>query len=322
MFPAAQFDPSTEDSIYIGAIDPTNPDTVYIRSSGLVTGGQSRLTVVTNASSAKPTFTTARIFDVEAGFAGRSDRRAPGTGALVRRLEGLRGHQGRRPLDGVDLGSRSSPRSRTSSCSASRRAGNELWACSAEVSGFIAGVSTDDGATFTPKLPLLGALTGPIACAANQGEAGVACHTAANSSQCGPAYQTFCGFYGCGIPEGGTGGRRPTGDAEGKPSGSSSTCNVSFVGLCRCGGGAMFAGAVAIAASPSGASEIAAAEGRWHPPAWMSVKSHSLRSRGVRRYDFLCHLDVPPPGATAACRHPSTASGPPAAVSPGRVSRA
>ena len=36
-------------------------------------------------------------------------------------------------------------------CLATR--GDELWTCSAEVSGFVLGVSTDDGATFTAKLP-------------------------------------------------------------------------------------------------------------------------------------------------------------------------
>src|SRR5579859_2422246 len=70
--PPAQYDPSTEDSVYIGAIDPNDIDRVYIRSSGLTTGGRSRLTVVNGASSASPTFTTAHIFEVEAGFSGES----------------------------------------------------------------------------------------------------------------------------------------------------------------------------------------------------------------------------------------------------------
>ncbi len=245
--PSAQYDPSTEDTIFIGAVDPSNPDTVYIRSSGLVTGGQSRLTIVTNASSAKPTFTTARIFDVEAGFAGEATGELLG---LALSSDGSKIYVGTKE-DGLWMASTSDLKFTKKSdivvqCLATR--GNELWACSAEVSGFIAGVSTDDGATFTPKLPLLGALTGPIACAPGEGEAGAGCNTSANSSQCGPAYQTFCGYYGCGIPEGGTGSSDgTTGDAEGKPAPSSSTCDVSFVGLCRCGGGAMLAGAVAIA---------------------------------------------------------------------------
>jgi photosystem II stability/assembly factor-like uncharacterized protein len=249
--PAAQYDPSTEDSIYIGAIDPSNADTVYMRSSGLVTGGQSRLTVVTNASSAKPTFTTARIFDVEAGFSGESTGELLG---LALSSDGSKVYVGTKE-DGLWMASASDLKftkkhDMVVQCLATR--GTELWACSAEVSGFILGVSTDDGTTFTSKLPLLGALTGPIACAPNQGEAGIGCHASANSSECEPSYETFCGYYGCGIPEGGagssSGGSSGTGDAEGNPAPSSSTCNVSFVGICKCGGGAMFAGAVGIAA--------------------------------------------------------------------------
>ncbi len=249
--PAAQYDPTSEDSIYIGAIDPSNADTVYMRSSGLVTGGQSRLTVVTNASSAKPTFTTARIFDVEAGFSGESTGELLG---LALSSDGSKVYVGTKE-EGLWMASASDLKFTKKSnivvqCLATR--GTELWACSAEVSGFILGVSTDDGATFTSKLPLLGALTGPIACAPNQGEAGVGCHASANSSDCETAYETFCDNFGCGIPEGGAGSSSSggTGDAEGKPapSSSSSTCDVSFVGICRCGGGAMFAGSIAIAA--------------------------------------------------------------------------
>jgi photosystem II stability/assembly factor-like uncharacterized protein len=242
--PSAQYDPTTEDSIYIGAIDPSNIDRVYIRSSGLTTGGQSRLTVVDGASTASPTFSTARIFEVEAAFTGGM------TGELLGfalSADGSKIYVGSKE-DGLWMASKSDLKFTKKSsiivqCLATR--GNELWACSAEVSGFIAGVSIDDGATFTPKLPCLGALTGPIACAPGSNEAGAACHTAQNSSQCGPAYENFCSYYSCGINECGTG------DNEGKPppspSKSSSSCDVSFVGICRCGGGAVLAAAFAIA---------------------------------------------------------------------------
>ncbi len=62
--PAAQYDWMTEDTIYIGAVDPTDADRVYLRSSGLPTGGRSRLTVFQGAPGGTPTFTTAHIFDV------------------------------------------------------------------------------------------------------------------------------------------------------------------------------------------------------------------------------------------------------------------
>jgi hypothetical protein len=44
--------------------------------------------------------------------------------------------------------------------------GNDLWACSDEPSCFVAGVSQDDGKTFTAKMHLL-SIQGPIQCPAN-----------------------------------------------------------------------------------------------------------------------------------------------------------
>ena len=232
--PAAEFDPTTEDGIYIGAIDPTNADRVYVRSAGLQTGGRSRLTVFTRTPT--PAFSTADVFDVEAGFAGEA------TGELLGFAlspDGSKIYIGTKE-EGLWVAATSDMKFTKKSsivvqCLATR--GSELWACSAEVNGFVAGVSTDDGATFTPKLPLLGALTGPIACAENAN--GAACSTTENSSQCGPAYAMFCAYYGCGEPEGGTG------DEEGAPppARSSSQCDVSLLGG---GGGAMLAGAVAL----------------------------------------------------------------------------
>ncbi len=69
--PKNQFDPTLEIGIYIGAVDPTNANRLYLRSRGQPTGGESRLTAVTlSADGGPPTFTTVRIFDVEAGFSG------------------------------------------------------------------------------------------------------------------------------------------------------------------------------------------------------------------------------------------------------------
>ncbi len=249
VFPAAQYDYNTEDSVYIAAIDPSNIDRVYLRSSGIVTGGRSRLTVV-NSASTTPQFATAQIFEVEAGMSGEM------TGELLGfalSSDGQKVYVGTKE-DGLWEASASDLKFTKKSsiivqCLATR--GNELWACSAAVSGFVAGVSTDDGATFTAKLPLIGDLTGPIACAPNA--AGAACSATQNSSQCGPAFQTFCLQNTCG-PAGDGGTTTPTGDGgtttgddEGKPaSQSSSMCSVSFVGICRCWGGAMFAGSLAV----------------------------------------------------------------------------
>jgi hypothetical protein len=244
--PSAQYDYTTEDSVYIGAVDPSNIDRVYLRSSGILTGGRSRLTVVTNASTTAQ-FATAQIFTVEAGMSGEM------TGELLGFAlspDGQKVFVGTKE-DGLWEASASDLKftqksTKVIQCLATR--GNELWACSAAVSGFVAGVSTDDGVTFTPKLPLIGSLSGPIACAPNA--MGAACNTTQNSSQCGPAYDSFCGFYGCGEPEGGTttpaadGGT--TGDAGTKTPPASSACDVSFIGICRCWGGAAAAAGFAV----------------------------------------------------------------------------
>ena len=221
--PPDQFDPSTEDSIYIGAVDPTDADRVYIRSNGVLTGGKSRLTVFVRQADASPPFTTAKIFDVGAqmgltgellGFALSED----GSKIYVGSQE-----SGLWVGSAADLTFHQTNASLIVQCLATH--GSELWACSAAVSGFVAGVSTNDGATFTAKLPLIGSLTGPIACPANP--QGAACGTDANSSQCVAAYQTFCTTEICDA-DGGKTAPATT------PKKASSSCNVGVVG----GGGA------------------------------------------------------------------------------------
>jgi hypothetical protein len=240
MLPAGEYDPSMEDEIFIGAVDPTNADRVYIRSSALQTGGKSRLTVVNGASTA-PTFANVDVFDVGPAMSGEI------TGELLGFAlspDGSKVYVGTKE-SGLFVAATSDLKftnksSKIVQCLATR--GTELWMCSAEVSGFVLGMSTDDGETFTAKLPTLGDLTGPIACAANP--SGHACNTTQNTSSCGPDYMTFCMNFGCGAPEAGPGDSEV---ASAPPaSKSSSTCNVSLIGLVGCGGGAMLAGAVAI----------------------------------------------------------------------------
>jgi hypothetical protein len=75
-------------------------------------------------------------------------------------------------------------------CLATR--GAELWACSDAVSGFIFGSSLDDGRCFTPKLPLLTNVAGPIQCAPNPGGP-FACSATSNASACtSAAFQDLC----------------------------------------------------------------------------------------------------------------------------------
>jgi hypothetical protein len=55
------FDPTTEDSVYIGGVDPTDPQRLYLRSSAAVSGGRSRLFMTTDGGGSFTTQTTFQI---------------------------------------------------------------------------------------------------------------------------------------------------------------------------------------------------------------------------------------------------------------------
>jgi hypothetical protein len=78
-------------------------------------------------------------------------------------------------------------------CLASRA--GELWACSDEASGFLAGVSTNGGTCFTPRLHFTG-IQAPIACDAD----------AAGATCTGQPFEMVCRMWGtCPDPDGGAG---------------------------------------------------------------------------------------------------------------------
>jgi len=142
----APLNPNLETAVYIGAVDPENEDIVYLRSEG-----QSRLSVTQNAGQ---TFQSVRTLDDEMlGLALSADGSKIYIGSVA---------------DGLLVAPTSTfAFTQTSTihvqCLVTR--GTDLWACSDEVSGFVAGVSQNDGKTFTPVLHLLG-IEGPIECPA------------------------------------------------------------------------------------------------------------------------------------------------------------
>lgn len=142
----APLDPSVETAVYIGAVDPTRADVVYLRSEG-----QSRLSVTQNAGQS---FQSVRTMDDEMlGLALSPDGSKIYIGSVA---------------DGLLVAPTTSfAFTQTSTihvqCLVTR--GTDLWACSDEVSGFVAGVSQNDGKTFTPVLHLLG-IEGPVQCPA------------------------------------------------------------------------------------------------------------------------------------------------------------
>ncbi|MDB4998890.1 MAG: BNR/Asp-box repeat domain protein [Myxococcaceae bacterium] len=131
---------------YVSAVDPTNPDRVYVRTSAEKT---SRLLVTDDAGD---TFREVRSSVPMLGFALSAD----GSKVFVGGTDGLF------VASSTDLAfTQRSP----IQVQCLTVAGDVLYACSAESSGFILGASTDEGATFTPKLHLH-TVRGPLACPA------------------------------------------------------------------------------------------------------------------------------------------------------------
>jgi photosystem II stability/assembly factor-like uncharacterized protein len=161
-------DNSVESAAFIGAVDPTNPDRVYVR-----TQGRSRLLVTADAG---------RTYSVGLSFAG------PMLGFALS-PDGATAYAGG-PEDGLHVArpAQTAAFARVSGvhvqCLAAGR--GELWACADEASGFAVGLSTDDGTTFTPKLHLDG-VSGPVACAP----------TATAAMCAGSAFEQLCQTLAC-----------------------------------------------------------------------------------------------------------------------------
>jgi photosystem II stability/assembly factor-like uncharacterized protein len=183
---AAPFQASMESGLYIGAIDPTDATRVYLRTAG----NQSRLLVTTDGGA---TFQVAALplTGQMTGFALSSDGSTIYAGSVE---------------DGLFVARRSDMNFQNVlhvhvRCLATH--GAELWACLDEPGGVIAGLSTDDGATFAPRLYRNG-FEGPIACnAVDHGP--FACNVDANASQCGPPLDGLCQTLGvCSVSDGGS----------------------------------------------------------------------------------------------------------------------
>ncbi len=209
--PLAAFDPAREDGVILGGIDPFNADVVYLRSELPLTGGEMRLfvsrdagdtfSVPITASFSLPDAESDDPYDERLSFALSSDgsKVYVGTeedGLWTAKADDLVFHQTNACLRVQCLATRATSE------------GDELWACSAAVTGFVAGVSADEGATFTPKLSTVSQLAGPIACG-KDGGASLACG-AETLATCGDAWNSFCDTYSC-PPAGSSGYLGPIG---------------------------------------------------------------------------------------------------------------
>lgn len=135
---------------YIGAVDPSDPDRVYVRTGGAPDLARSRLLVSDDGAR---TFREAFSSD------------GPMTGLAIS-PDGAKVYVGSAkdgllvaPRDSLVFEQRAKIYVQCITVSATR-----VYLCSNELYGFVAGESTDDGRTFTPMLRLAG-LRGPLACA-------------------------------------------------------------------------------------------------------------------------------------------------------------
>jgi hypothetical protein len=199
-------DPAIVAPVYIAGVDPANADRVYVRTSSpselfvSSDGGQSFQSVLS-------------LHGLMQGFALSPD------GSTI-----YAGGQD----DGLYVGDRDALTFTQVStvhvqCLATR--GSELWACAddQETGGFIAGVSTDQGMTFTPKLHL-GSVGAPIACGPAPAGA-YACGADAGGSQCaGMPFANLCTNLGCAVD---AGAPPDAGQAGAGSTGSSCRCSAA-----------------------------------------------------------------------------------------------
>ena len=202
--PIPQFDATQEQFVWIAGVDPTQPDRVYVRSNAPPnTGGFSRLYLTTNAGATfqkvlefqvpPPTLVKGGVGEL-LGFALSPDGSKIYAGGAIPRWK----HEGG-INEGVlfmatkaDLTFKPVNSSISVECLATR--GDELWACSDAASGFIVGVSTDDGAHFCPKMLQVASVTGLIDCSGGSAASSTTggCGATVKGSGCKSAFATFC----------------------------------------------------------------------------------------------------------------------------------
>jgi hypothetical protein len=216
----APLDTSVETSVYIGGVDPSNADRVYLR-----TEGRSRLLVGTVSDAGVAFQAVLTLTSSMLGFALSPDGSKIYAGSEFDGLfVGDRASMAFRHQPSVVLGTDAGARDIHVQCLAARA--GELWACADEPSGFIAGVSTDDGVTFTPRLHLDG-VQAPIVCS-RSAPVSLACGADANASQCsGVPFTNLCASVGC-SPGAVTMSEPP------QPPPRSATCGCRLVGAEQC----------------------------------------------------------------------------------------
>ncbi|MBS2012534.1 MAG: hypothetical protein JST00_06595 [Deltaproteobacteria bacterium] len=210
----------TETSIFIAGVDAKNPDRIYLRTSG-ATDKPARLLVSDDAGKTSRTIFTST--SALMGFALSPDGERVLTGTTT---------------DGLQVASTKdfvfTQQSKVEiQCLAFSPEG--LWACSNEKSGFVAGLSRDEGKTFEPKLHFC-EIRGPVTGCPAESTTQVECVLGGKAQK--PPFGLLRNLFGCDIPEGGV----PDAGAD---AGASSPAAADDEG-CRVGASPPGAGALAL----------------------------------------------------------------------------
>jgi photosystem II stability/assembly factor-like uncharacterized protein len=239
--PVPQFDPTQESGVYIGAVDPVNPDRVYLRSAAVKAGGLSRVYYSTNGG---VTFALAGALPEAGGFTTPEAGMYDLTGELLGMTlspDGSKLYVGT-VESGLWIAHTSDMMFEQKNpdvhvqCLATRN--DELWACSTvyEPGDFTLGVSTDDGATFQTRIRYVTSLCGAVECAPNPGGP-LGCGADGNGAECKAAFDSFCALdveMACGTCPASDSGASPApadGGASTKPGHpSSSSCSCTTAG--------------------------------------------------------------------------------------------
>ncbi|HEV3189589.1 MAG TPA: hypothetical protein VGY54_03785, partial [Polyangiaceae bacterium] len=188
----APLDTVFEEGLFIGGVDPSDADRVYVRTSGQ----PSRLLVTLDAGQS---FQIPVTFVAQMrGFALSPDGSKIFVGGSVDGLlVGDRATLSFARRSSIVMGGDGGPIDVHIGCLAAR--GSELWACADEPSGFTVGVSTDDGVTFAPRLHLNG-VGAPIRCCASS-PASLACGADSGGAYCsGEPFAQLCANLDCAGP--------------------------------------------------------------------------------------------------------------------------
>jgi len=172
---------NSERAAFIAAVDPTNADRVYVRTSNAL-DAPSRLLVTDDAGKTFRTLYTGT--GPLSGFALAKDGKKVWVGG---------------PREGVRVASTTDygfVQKSTIEIGCLTLADDGLWGCSTEKSGFVVGRSTDEGATFEAKLHFCD-IRGPLVCAEGSTQH-TECVLGGTASNRSPPWPTQKATLGCG----------------------------------------------------------------------------------------------------------------------------